>query len=124
MTAKKENTATAPAFDPTKVKVKRVVTLPLRKWKVDEPAYLRFESEIFTGKQLKGSNEELAPADLANCIDLETGEQVQIIVGAVLKSTLNDEYPNNGYVGKSFMITQSKVEGKRYKTYRVVEIEV
>jgi hypothetical protein len=99
------------------------VTLPLSKWVVDQEKLLTITSEIFTGKEIKG-DKKMEPAELFNAIDLETGEEVQVIVGAVLKGILNDEYPNNGYVGKSFAIIQHNAQGKKYKTYSVLEIDV
>lgn len=110
---------------PAGFKVAKLVTLPLSKWKNDVPKFLLFESDIFQGKELsvnKGKTEE-KPADLANCIDLMTGEQCQIIVGAVLKSTLEEEYPEGAYVGKAFQITQHRDTSKKYNTYSVAELE-
>jgi len=105
-------------------KVARNVTLPLSKWKNDQPKFLLIESEIFQGKQIaqKDGQPEEKPADLMNCVDLETGEQAQVIVGTVLKGTLQDEYPDTAYVGKYFSITQLRDPGKKYNTYRVQEL--
>jgi len=105
-------------------KVARNVTLPLSKWKNDQPKFLLIESAIFQGKQIaqKDGQPEEKPADLLNCIDLESGEQVQVIVGTVLKGTLHDEYPADSYVGKYFSITQLRDPGKKYNTYSVQEL--
>jgi hypothetical protein len=105
-------------------RVTRNVTLPLSKWKNDQPKFLLIESPIFQGKQIaqKDGQPEEKPADLMNCVDLETGEQVQVIVGTVLKGTLQDEYPDNSYVGKYFSITQLRDPGKKYNTYSVQEL--
>lgn len=102
----------------------RKVTFPLSKWKNDEPKYLKFETAIFQGKEIKQKNTEVheEPADLANVIDLETGEDVQIIVGAVLKATLEEEYGEKGYVGKYFEIIQHRDSGKKYNTYSITEL--
>lgn len=109
-----------------KFKVKKLVTLPLWKWKNDQTKYLRFDSAIFEGKELtvKEGRADEKPAHLANVTDLETGEQCQIIIGFVLESTMNDEYPDNAYVGKTFAITQHRDSGKKYNTYSIAEIEV
>jgi hypothetical protein len=105
-------------------RVARNVTLPLSKWKNEQPKFLLIESAIFQGKEIaqKDGQPEEKPADLLNCIDLETGEQAQIIVGTVLKGTLQDEYPDNAYVGKYFSITQLRDPGKKYNTYSVQEL--
>ena len=105
-----------------KYSIVKKVTLPLSKWVVDQEKVLTITSEIFTGKEVKG-DKKMEPAELFNAIDLETGEEVQVIVGAVLKGILNEEYPDSGYVGKSFAMVQHNAQGKKYKTYTVIEIE-
>ena len=106
-------------------KVLKVITLPILK-KVDGVAvYVKILGEIFTGKEMKGKDSgDMAAAELVNVIDLETGEPMQMICNAVLKSTLEENYPDGGYVGLGFSIEQMKVEGKRYKNYRINQIEV
>lgn len=127
--AKKETTtatATAAPAAPFVPKIAKVVTLPLSKFKVDVPKYVQFEGAIFTGKPVKAKDGEAEekPADLANVIDLETGEPCQIIVGSVLRGILEDNYPDAGYIGHRFQIIQhAQREGKRYKTYTVNELE-
>ena len=140
MTTAKSNTAgpksaaaaatdTKPAFAPV---VKKVVTLPLFKWKNEEERYYKFTSAIVQGKELKlgannaegGKKVKKEPAYLANVIDLATAEVGQIIVGVVLRETLNEEYPENGYIDKGFAITQMRTSGKGYNTYKILEIEV
>jgi hypothetical protein len=65
----------------------------------------------------------MAPAELANVVDLETGEECQIIVNAVLRGVLDEFYPDAGYVGKAFQIVRhAKAAGKRYNTFSVDEI--
>lgn len=64
------------------------------------------------------------PATVCNVTDLDTGELTQIICGAALKGILNETYPNDGYVKKSFeIIKHAKAAGKRYNTYSVFEIQ-
>lgn len=119
-TAEKE---TKPAFEYKSV---RKITLPLLKKEDGVAIFVAIMGPIFKGKEVKGTGDaaKMAPADLANILNLETGEEMQMICNAVLKSTLEEEYPGEGYVGKQFRILQSKVEGKRYKNYTVEEIEV
>jgi hypothetical protein len=113
---------------PAGFKVSKNVTLPLSKWKNDAPKFLKLEAPIFLGKQIDDSKknangETQQPAHLINCVDLETGEQIQVIVAKVLHSTLDEEYPENGYVGKAFAITQHRDPGKKYNTFSVQELE-
>ena len=118
-------TATTTGFDPDAVKVVKNVTLPLLKKEDDTPIYIKSIGAIFKGKQVNGKDaEKMEPADLMNIINLETGEEMQVICNSVMKSTFNEEYPGDGYIGKCFRVTQMKVEGKRYKNYSIAEIEV
>lgn len=124
-----ESTEAASSFDPSKLKVKRQVTLPILKLMPDTPVYVRIDGAIFEGKQLKrGDQENMKPADLMNVTDLVTGESMQIVCGEVLKSTLREEYPNDGYVGKAFRITKGKRKdkegGRGYFTYAIAELEL
>ena len=116
--------APAPEF---KFRVKRQVTLPLLKPEVDKPIFIKITSDIFLGKEIKGSGEKatMEPAHLVNCINLETGEECQLIVAAVLMGIFEDEYAGNSYVGCSFRIVKgAKKDGKRYHPYSISEIEV
>jgi hypothetical protein len=107
-------------------KIARRVTLPLSKWKNEVSKYLRIEGEIFQGKEIESPKEgeqEKPPAFLFNATDLETGEMVQVIAAKVLKSTLSEEYPDLGYVGKMFQITQHRDTAKKYNTFSITEVE-
>lgn len=117
--------------------VKSLVTLPLWKWADGIEKAFKIVSPIRIGKALsdrrakvddsddagtkRGPNME--PAHVAQVVNLETGELCTLIFGAVLKGTLEDSYPSDSYVGKCFVSTQSKIEGKRYKGYSLAEIE-
>ena len=110
-----------PKFD-----VVKLVTLPLLKWKLDTPIYVTCRGAIFTGKKIvTGDPKKDAekPADLMNVVDATTGRECQIIVGEVLRANLAEHYPDDAYVGKSFMLEQTKIEGKRYKGYSITEIK-
>ena len=107
-------------------RVIRHVTLPLLKCVIDTPVYVNITSPIFTGKETKqAGDKKMEPAKLINCINLETGEDCQLIVGAVLESILTEEYAENSYVGRSFSITKgAKATGKQYNPYSVAEVEL
>jgi len=112
---------------PAGFKIARRVTLPLSKWKNESPKYLRIECEIFQGKEISAPKKEgeatKEPAWLFNATDLQTGEMIQVIAAKVLKSTLAEEYPDNGYVGKMFELTQHRDTAKNYNTFSITEIE-
>ena len=113
---------------PAGFRVSKNVTLPLSKWKNEAPKYLQFKGEIFLGKQLADAKLDAdgkaqKPAHLANVVDLETGEEMQVICASVLKATLEEEYPAGAYVGKAFMLTQHRDTAKKYNTYSISELE-
>lgn len=120
------------AFDPSKVKVVKQVTVPTLSPKPDSPIYVKMLSKIFVGKEIKPSTAQDAeggaiqkPADLALVVNLETGEQMHLIVSAVMKANVEETYPKDTYVGKSFRISKlGKRAGKRYFDYAIAEIEV
>lgn len=110
-----------------KFKVKKLVTVPLLKFVIDQPIYVKITSPIFLGKEVKGSGDssKMEAAHLANVINLETGEEQQIIIAKVVQGVLDEEYPNQGYVGKAFQLTKlAKGSGKRYNPYTVAELDV
>jgi hypothetical protein len=112
-----------------KFTVKRLVTLPLWKWADGVEKAFTCDDEIKLGrivasKTKNNDGKEMEPASIMHVTDLETGAKCQLIVGAVLKSTLEENYPGNSYVGLSFTSTQSKVEGKRYRAYSLAEVEL
>ena len=126
-----ETTETAAPFkfDPTAVKVVKVVTLPLLKMADGETVYIVPLASIYKGKELKGANtdasgKKMEPADLLNVYDLVGDRPAQLIVNAVLKSTLEEEYPKQTYVRRAFRIVRSAKANKRYKTYSIDEIEL
>jgi len=132
--AKAKTNPTAPAqMAHTKYTVTKLVTLPLWKWQDGVEKAFRIETPIVLGKAVKdrgpaGADKgtkgavEMEPAHVCNVIDLETGELKQIITGTVLMGNLQENYPDGAYVGKCFISTQSKIEGKRYKAYSLAEI--
>lgn len=112
------------AYKPFVPVVAKHVTLPLFKWEDNKPRYLKITSPIFIGKEIqeKGAAKKKEPAHLMNVVDLETGEEGQVIVATVLRGILSEEYPGDAYVGKGFAITQRKIPGKDYNGYGVDEL--
>lgn len=111
---------------------KRAVTLPTFKVEVDKPLYLKVNGAMYLGKEQKaaagdakgGKAKMDQPATIMPVTNVETGEQGQIIVNAVLKGILEETYPDESYVDKAFEIVKhDKRAGKRYHTFSVFEIE-
>ena len=114
-----------PKFKYNKV---RAVTLPLYKPTIDQEFYVRFNEVIVQAKDSRTDEEKASgqnePPMLANVTVLDTGEEMQLIIPAVLQAELSDNYENDGYVGKCFALTKlKKKDGKRYHNFSVIEIE-
>ena len=110
----------------TEFTVKRRVNVPLLKAVIGEPIYVKILTPIYQGKDMPAQpgKKKMDPARLAKCVDLNTGELVEIIINAVLQSILVEEYPDNEYVGMFFQITKfAKATGKGYNPYVVNELE-
>lgn len=110
-------------------KVKNHVTVPVWKWEPEEPKFFTILEPIHKSAALRNEakkgkdGKEMEPADVAKVKDLNTGNVQVLIFGTVLAGNLRETYPNDGYVDKSFSAVQHRVEGKRYRTYTVAEIE-
>lgn len=127
--------ATSAKWDPTTAEVVKVLTLPLLKLRAGLTIFIKPTEKMFQAKpqkNVKADSEDAnkKPPTLMHCIDLQTGEQVQIIPGSILADIFNDDYPNDTYVGRGFKIVvgeQKAVQGgggKRYNQYTVSEIKL
>jgi hypothetical protein len=119
------------AFNLAAIKVVKNVTLPLLKM-LDNgtPYYVKFISEIYpgkdnkTGKVAEGDAQQKVP-DLIQVVNLETGEEQELIVSAVLKAELEEQYPELAYKGKMFRLQKfAKADGKKYATFQIAEIDI
>jgi hypothetical protein len=105
-------------------KLKRIITKPLFKALNNVTNYFKIDGAMFIGKEIKEAGAtKKEPATLMFVTDLSNGQQGQYIVGSVLKSILNEEYPENAYVGLSFAIKKHTIPGKQYNGYDLAEIE-
>lgn len=124
-----------PRYDVSKMKAVRLVTLPTWKWEDGQTKYFRIESAIREGRaidkkaakeadvKVSGKEQKMAPARIMQVTDLQTGTRCEMVVGEVLESNLVENYKDDSYVSKCFQVTRSKVEGKRYKNYSLIEID-
>ncbi len=105
------------------------VTLPLMKLGA-EPTFVKFIGKIFqaenTGKERASTDGKtpMPPPELAHVFDHARKIPAQIIINAVLGSELKKSYPDDGYVGKSFRIAKTQVQGKRYATFEILEVAI
>lgn len=113
-------------------KIIKRVTMPTLKLVPDVPVYVKILDPIFQAKEQKLKEGEKAkdqkkPPMLFNVLNLETGESMQLVVGAVVLSEIVDNYEKNSYVGLCFMIIKGKKKdlsgGRSYFTYEIAQIE-
>lgn len=98
----------------------------LWKWEDGTEKVFTILSPIRAGRAVANPRNGIAKApDLITVRDVQDGNEKELLVGQVLRSTLTENYPDDSYVGKSFACTQGPVPaGKRYKTMTVNEVEV
>lgn len=111
----------------------RSVTLPTLSMKdAGTLVHILFMSAFVLGRKMeqdkKAGEDEKQPAHVANIINLDTGEEMQIVGSKVLRGTLEEEYPESSYVGKCFEIENlGKHKGGKsaegYNTFRIIEVE-
>ena len=105
-----------------KFKVKKNLTLPLLKPTIDTPFYVRIETPMTKSKVKPKKGEE--PPTVCEVTNLETGEQMIMICGAVIENTFMDEYEADSYVGRCFQITKHKISGsQKFNAHTIIEIE-
>lgn len=113
----------------TAFKRKKAITLPTFKFIVDVPLFVKILEPMHEGAVRLGrgkvADPDKKPPTLARVINLETGEEGQVILASVLKTELDEAYPNGTYVGLGFeMCKQKRKEGKQYDPYSLAEIEL
>lgn len=120
-------------FDPADVVVTKKLTSEFR-WQEEVPAHLKFLSPIVVSTRVdkrkdsdKPKNEAggvRQPPNVAECFVFETGDTAEVICAALVKSTLEERYPDEAYIGKCFRIVQhAKQAGKNYRKYQIDEIQ-
>ena len=107
----------------TEYKKIRTVARPLLTLPDGEPAALRVDAPMFVASAGRKPREGFAPPTLMFVTDVETGLEGQIMVNQVLEDLINESYPEESYVGKFFLVTRHKLDGKKYYTFDLDEIE-
>ncbi|MDX1939681.1 MAG: hypothetical protein SFU99_03970 [Saprospiraceae bacterium] len=101
--------------------VKKVTGVPFLKIETHKPVYVRFTSPITVG-QMKKKEAFFSTVD-----NMETGEVMKLLVNKVLSRQLNENYPNDSFVGKTFEIIKGeKKQGNEnaYYEFELTEIEM
>lgn len=124
--ASTDNTAVATAKDaPPRFKVVKRVTLPTVNPGVNEPRIFQiqdaFRTSTYVNPDPKKASEK--PATVCSVNDLETGEVLLWLVAEVAKKNIEEQYPDESYVGKSFAVCKMpKRPGKRYFDFQIAEV--
>lgn len=105
-------------------KTKKRVTVPLLKQRVGLPIAVVFLTPMRESKPIAKSQIK-EPATISTVFNLADGHVYDIIINTVTRSEINTAYPDNGYVGKGFLIEMHTAgEGKRYHLVDIQEIEI
>lgn len=124
-------------FDPSKVVVKRQLITPTLKLDPGVQIFVKVTGKMFVGKASTKKDDDgqvRKPATILPVICLHAGENhehngeaCQVVANKVLISTLNEEFPKDGYVGKSFRITKAMEKtsgaGGEYYKFTIAEID-
>jgi hypothetical protein len=133
VTPQKTSPAAVAEFNGSKYKIARRVTLPTINPKTNEPVVLRIEDEMRistyskpqTAEDVKAAKPKEKPATICTVTNMETGEVALLLVSEVVKTNLEEHYPDGDYVGRVFgMQKLPKREGKRYFDFEITELEL
>ncbi len=109
-----------------KYDIKKTLGGSLWKWQDGVEKVFTVVGPIRAGKAVASPRSGIAKApDVMTVRDAEDNNEKDILVGAVLRSSLTENYPDDSYVGITFACTQGAVKaGTRYKTMSVAQVEV
>lgn len=106
---------------PMKFKRLKAVVRPQLKLMAGVEVHVKIVGPMHLGKQLKDDKE---PATLVDIVNLDTGEEMQIILPKIVREVLAEQYPSDKYIGKCFALELMRVPEKRYNLVKtLVEIE-
>ncbi len=128
-------------FDPASIKKLKQLVFPTLKVEPGIPFYINIREPMFIGRELDNAEKgedgkaKRGPATILRVHCFHGGEdnhplngkEVQIVANKLLVGTLNENYPDAAYVGKSFMVTKSdkakKGKNGDYYPFEVDEID-
>lgn len=104
----------------------RTITRTVLRLTENETVYFTIEGPIYLGESSASQKRE--PPSLIDVIDLETGEAGIVVAPLLLREHLNEGYPDNSYVGKSFEVTALSIKKSEsgttgYRQLQIYEIE-
>jgi len=107
---------------PLRFKKIKAVTRPQLKLTAGIEYHIKFEAPVHQGERLQDDRDA---AFLANVVNLDTGEEMQIVCPSVFRKELDRTYPGESYVGKCFAFELMRVPEKRYNMLKsFIEISV
>lgn len=115
-------------FDPTKVVVKKALTLPVLSMKIPKGAdsktiYFAIAAPIHEKEEINKDG-VVKQVHTVAVINLEDEKPYTVVLSAVMFGILQDNYKGADYVGKAFQATSlGKINGKEYNSIEMVEIE-
>lgn len=102
------------------VTLKRAVSRPTLKHDSDITLILTINDPI-----REDLNQEGKEMSIATVLNVEDGREYNYVMNAITASEIADNYPDQSYLGKTFMITKGgTVQGKRYKSITILEVEL
>jgi len=106
--------------------LKKTLGGSLWKWEDGTEKVFTVLGPIRAGKSVANPRSGIAKApDIMSVRDAADGNDKEILVGAVLRSSLTENYAEDAYVGFTFACTQGAVKARtRYKTMSVAEVEI
>lgn len=115
-------------FDPSKVVVKKALTLPVLSMKIPKGAdsktiYFSIAAPIHEKEEINKDG-VVKQVHTVAVINLEDEKPYTVVLSAVMFGILHDNYKGVDYVGKAFQATSlGKINGKEYNSIEMVEIE-
>jgi len=112
-----------------KFAIKKRVKETVIKIELDTEYLFKIEGAIYKAKEATGTRKtaedaKQEPPHLMSVSLLdEEGARGVVVVPHVLRTELEDAYPDQSYVGKMFQVIKHKIEGKRYNDFEINEIE-
>lgn len=119
------------AFDPTQYEAKDLTTS--FKWQEEKVYFFKVTGPMRVSERNFGEDDDAPkgkkkakrePPTLLPVINLETGDKLEIIASAVIKSTLERSFTGEAYIGESFrMVQHAKPPGKNYRRYTIEHLQ-
>jgi hypothetical protein len=100
----------------------RAVTLPVIPLGKNVEHFFVILTAITIGKKISDNKE---PARICNVLDMESGQVAICVAPTVMFNELNNNYPDNSYVGKGFSImSRPGPSGSKWNHCEIAEVAI